>query len=67
MAFYPETGLPGKPLLQLAEVAIGEVGHYAAVGANEMVVVLPGSPHQIAPAVSAGVHLADKTEFGQYI
>ena len=58
MTFYPEAGLPGEPLLQLAEVAVGKVGHHAAVGANEMVVVLPGSPHQIAPAVSSGVHLA---------
>src|SRR4030042_4831472 len=35
-----EAGLPGQPLLQLAQVAVGEVFHRSAIGANQVVVVL---------------------------
>ena len=39
MSFDFEVGLTGQPLLQVAEVAIGEVSHCAAVGANQVMVV----------------------------
>jgi hypothetical protein len=39
MSIYLEAGLLGQLLLQLAEVALGEVGHCAAVRANQVVVV----------------------------
>jgi hypothetical protein len=60
VAIYLKVGLPGYSLFQLAEVAIGEVHHCAAVRTNQVVVVLRWSPHQIASAVASGMYLTDK-------
>jgi hypothetical protein len=67
VAVYLEAGLPGYSLFQIAKVAIGEVHHCAAVRANQVVVVLRWSPHQIASAVASRMYLTDKPEFSQYI
>ena len=67
VAVYLEIGLPGYSLFQLAEVAICEVCHGAAVRANEVMVVLRWPPHQIASAVAPCMHFADKPEFGQNV
>ena len=67
VAVYLEAGLPGYSLFQLAEVAIGEVNHGATVGANQVVVVLRRSSHQIASAVASCMHLTDKSEVGKHI
>ena len=54
-------------LLKAAEVAVSEVGYCAAVGADEVMMVLVRSSHQVAPAVAAGVNLTDETEPGKYV
>jgi len=54
-------------LLQTGKVAVGEVGYCAAVGADEMMMMLARPSHQVAPAVAAGMHLADETEPGKYV
>jgi len=67
VAVYLKISLPRNSLLQLAEVAIGEVNHGATVGANQVVVVLRRSSHQIASAVASRMHLTDKSEVGKHI
>jgi len=39
MSFDFKVGITGQPLLQDAEVAIGEVSHCAAIRANQVMVV----------------------------
>jgi len=67
VAIYLEVSFPRYPLLQLTEVAISEVHHSAAIRANQMVVVLRRSSHQIASAVASCMHLTDKSEVGKDI
>ncbi len=56
-----------EPLLKAAEIAASEVGHCAAVGADEVMMVLVRSSHQVAPAVAAGVNLTDEIQPGKYV
>jgi hypothetical protein len=39
MSFDFEAGVTGQPLLQIAQVAIGEVSHCAAIRANQVMMV----------------------------
>jgi hypothetical protein len=43
----------------------GEVNNYAAVGTNQMVVVLRGTDG-IASAVTSGMHFTDEPQFSKY-
>jgi len=66
MSAYLEAGLFRQPPLQPGEVAGCEIDDPAAVGANQVMVVLGRPPHEIAAAVTAGVHFADEPEPGQH-
>ena len=44
-----------------------EINHYAAVGADEVMVMLPRPPHQITPAAAPGVDFAGQSKFGEYL
>ena len=52
-------------MLKITEVAVSEVGHRAAIGADEVMVMFQGSPHQVAATVAPGVHLTDKPQLGK--
>ena len=39
VSFDFKVGLTGQPLLQVAEVAIGEVSHFTAIRANQVMVM----------------------------
>jgi hypothetical protein len=65
MTAYLKTRLSGKPAFQLAQVAIGKIDDPAAVGTDQVMMMLRRSAYQVAPAIPPGVHLANKTEFGK--
>jgi len=60
MPVYLEAGLFRQSPFQAGEVAIREIDHFTAAGADEVMVVLGRPTHKVAAAVSPGVHLADK-------
>ena len=62
-----EAGFVAQPFLQNAKVAVREIDHYAAVGADEVMVMLPRPPHQIAPAAAPSVDFAGQSKFGEYL
>jgi len=60
-----KASLLGQLVLKLAQIATGEIHHRPAVSADEVVVVLGGSPQQVAVATPLGMHLADKSQFSE--
>lgn len=67
MAVYFKAGLLGQPLLQFVKVTVGEVDNCAAIGANQVMVVLRWPPEQVASAVASSMYLADKPKLSEYI
>jgi len=67
MLFHCKTGLAGQLLFQLVEVAIAEIHHLAAIGADEVVMVLLRPAQQVAAAIAAGVHLTYQADVGQHL
>ena len=66
VAVYSKPALPGQPLLQFTKIVPGEINNCAAVGTNQMVVVL-WRTNCVAVADASGTQLADKFQFSQYL
>jgi hypothetical protein len=64
VAVYSEPALFGKIFLQAFEIVPGKVDYRSAARTYQVVMVLLGT-HSVTATASAGMYLADKTEFGK--
>ena len=65
VAIDGKTGLAGEIVLEMPEIAGGEVHHLAAAGTDKVMVVPGRTPHQIAALVLLRVNGTDEIEVGQ--
>jgi hypothetical protein len=65
VAINIEPGIIRQLLLNLAQIAAGEIHHRAAVGTDKVMMMLRWSSQQVAATVAPGVYLADETQFGK--
>jgi len=54
VTIYPKSCLPGEALLCFLQFTTGEINDFAAVGANQ-VVMMPWSTNRVAAAAISGV------------
>ena len=66
MAVYSEPALLRDTSLQFIGIMASEINDYAAVGTNQVMVVLRGT-NCVAAASTASRQLTDKSQFGQYL
>jgi hypothetical protein len=64
MVFHHESGVLGKPLFQFAKLAAYKIDNHAALGADDVVMVLRGPPEKVAAGMPFVVHLADEPHAG---
>jgi len=64
VAFYFKSSFLSQPLLQFSKVTFGKVNNSTTIGADQVVVVLSRSPHQVVLAVTSNVYSTEETKFG---